>query len=1679
MAARFNVRFLLILIIVLGTLVGITGALALFVFKKDAAHFIAEGDALRAEGALNQARSQYKRAMGEEPQNRVALENVEAMLGEYRPESRQEAQDALTEVLSVRKHRATHFPDESQGHLALLRELHEASILMNGLRALWDREGSSATTDFMAASQMSSDPGFSYAKLYRGMWLTYPIVDVAGTRDAREQREGLELIQASVAENPNRDMDHAVLLRVLANRAGRDATSPEELQAAIADALAKVPDGIQTRYEIVRVRATEAAEAGTAFTSAQASSAAGTLGDDLATYEIRSTEASAERAAQVRALHQLFERYLAEKSDDPDFVRVVAEVAPLLARIGAFERDLSPAPSLELLIAKPEWQDDARIIATYANVRALLAKGNATMDDLKAAVEAGEQISSLANQPAGVRALLQRPLILEGRFIQLDAEFARWDRLEGMEQIDAIADVQAARDAVLAAAAEEGMGGDSRNHRLVRARALTEFAAGNRDRAAGTLTQLLTDSVDRFDPTDRAQLRFLLAICLEEDGALGPAAQTLRAAVAEQPQAHPLQYRLGRVLTRLGELDEARQSLRMLRQFGAPAAVVNDLQNRIEFASGGAISDPVIQALSASDELTSRGDVDGAIEMLEAARVQFPTDIRLLVALGNTAMGDSRRDLAVASFEEASRLDPDNTVIRAALLRLTTDDPVERVVETLRAAVSDPMNRAVRIVVAMDRQVAARERELERVVDPERRSEIEGEIARFNAAIAEWTGQANTLLAEAPEPPFAAMTLWANRRLERALEAQEWATGETIVEEIREADLDRADGAMAEGLLNLYRASTLTGDERNRTFVRAEELLEAATGRLPFSWRAWDALGDARRLQGDIEGATLAYGRAHENDPTDRALAYRYIDALERIGNRARATGVARDAASRMPDDRFMRSLWLTLERRAGNSATVLLERRASYRTNPADKENAMRYALALVGTRPQVELLVDDDGSPKVSGVRWSQMPEGRRQAMLDEERRQWVVEAESITNDLRPDETEGMPGLTWGLLRAELDRAQGDLDAGVAALTAAYEAQTNIELQMSGLAIIAAYLNEARRPSDAVALLRSARETVPAERADPWWLEATLLTSLGQSEAAIPVLEATLARVQATPSIVATADLDNLGVQQEILAPERVERQLVQALMSNGQIDRAADRWAAFFGDSRDVTDRLLGSAIDVRRLDAAYAAGDAATATDIASALDVRLRELTSAVPADQRGWALRIEMLLRDAARTGDDEYFVRADELLQEARRTAPGAGPLDRVTRRVLVGLADDGGLILELERQLDANPGDDGVRRALADAMTSADRVDDAIDVINAGISFHGRRRESLGWRNRLGELFEQQGDFDRAARAFNDGWELSGKTEPAFLVGMTRTMLQLSPPEYNRIIGALRDRDAEMNVRPSLRTIYARALSGAGRASDSLREYGTAYNRIREMIAAGVTPERGIARWVGSLQDAAGPDGMGDAEAFTRQIAGDRLGPWELAALSSGWYARGGSGLDNAIARIREAISVTPASDTGTTANLNLQLASYMLESGRPDAALAAFEAGLEATPENPTLLNNVAFLRATELDDPSGALPLAERAVALRPRDWAMLDTVGKICAQLGRWEEAEDYLTRSIDVSPQGRNVFHMAEVMAGMERWDDAMRRLERAAELTDPADAGLIGEIDALTDTVRRRQSGG
>ena len=115
--------------------------------------------------------------------------------------------------------------------------------------------------------------------------------------------------------------------------------------------------------------------------------------------------------------------------------------------------------------------------------------------------------------------------------------------------------------------------------------------------------------------------------------------------------------------------------------------------------------------------------------------------------------------------------------------------------------------------------------------------------------------------------------------------------------------------------------------------------------------------------------------------------------------------------------------------------------------------------------------------------------------------------------------------------------------------------------------------------------------------------------------------------------------------------------------------------------------------------------------------------------------------------------------------------------------------------------------------------------------------------------------------------------------------------------------------------------------------------------------------------------------------------------------------------------------------------------------------DDAVEAYDMALRLDQNNHTALNNYAYflsLREERLDE---ALEMSERAVAMEPENAAYLDTLGWIYFKKGDYEQARDYIQRSVDTGDASAEVYeHLGDVYEALGDMENARTWWQNAFE---------------------------
>jgi predicted Zn-dependent protease len=144
-------------------------------------------------------------------------------------------------------------------------------------------------------------------------------------------------------------------------------------------------------------------------------------------------------------------------------------------------------------------------------------------------------------------------------------------------------------------------------------------------------------------------------------------------------------------------------------------------------------------------------------------------------------------------------------------------------------------------------------------------------------------------------------------------------------------------------------------------------------------------------------------------------------------------------------------------------------------------------------------------------------------------------------------------------------------------------------------------------------------------------------------------------------------------------------------------------------------------------------------------------------------------------------------------------------------------------------------------------------------------------------------------------------------------------------------------------------------------------------------------------------------------------------------------------------------------------------IYLAERDLSAGDLKAAAVRFRAAVDRQPDNALTLNNLAWV-AGELGDPA-ALGYAERALALAPKQPALLDTYGTLLIAQGKVDKGLESLRRASELDPDNYGVRRLKYARQLLRAGQKEAAQKELRALLDSPGDFKGKNEIGQLLGT--------
>ena len=165
--------------------------------------------------------------------------------------------------------------------------------------------------------------------------------------------------------------------------------------------------------------------------------------------------------------------------------------------------------------------------------------------------------------------------------------------------------------------------------------------------------------------------------------------------------------------------------------------------------------------------------------------------------------------------------------------------------------------------------------------------------------------------------------------------------------------------------------------------------------------------------------------------------------------------------------------------------------------------------------------------------------------------------------------------------------------------------------------------------------------------------------------------------------------------------------------------------------------------------------------------------------------------------------------------------------------------------------------------------------------------------------------------------------------------------------------------------------------------------------------------------------------------------------------------------------LGRYDEAIELYEKSMEYRPENQGLVLghADLLIRTGHLDAAIVSYRNALKRWPDSSFTLNALGYTLADKTEQFEEAEELIRKAIKIDPKNAAIIDSLGWVLFKLGQHEEALVELQRAYEWLNDHEVAAHIVEVLAALDRRDDALKFLE-TAEKKNP-DSELLLDVRA------------
>ncbi len=616
---------------------------------------------------------------------------------------------------------------------------------------------------------------------------------------------------------------------------------------------------------------------------------------------------------------------------------------------------------------------------------------------------------------------------------------------------------------------------------------------------------------------------------------------------------------------------------------------------------------------------------------------------------------------------------------------------------------------------------------------------------------------------------------------------------------------------------------------------------------------------------------------------------------------------------------------------------------------------------------------------------------------------------EAQEIIDSMRRD---GETNLVAALLDARLAVVQGDAEKGVQKMRDFTQTLQKTEDKLSATLALGDLLMEIGKPEEGIAAYEAAREFQTKETMDADRRLGDSYFQRNKFDLAAGAYERVLAA----------------GADQDELVAKRYGEVLIR-------LDRWADARKVMEGveqrTRRDVQTAMLLA-------EAAMGMGDYRRASEL-------MGDAAQLDPANP------LPLLRRAQVFFDEDAQYAMVMRDTEQVIKLRPDLTRAREMKAQLLFRKGREREAAAELAQAVQVAPQDGALRQRYIRFLVTIGRCDDGL--LSAREAAEKFGADNPEWHGFAAEVAALCGDNRNALASYQHQYQ-ADKTV-LNLSALVNAMLSMTPPQANEAKQAIdrfpKEASPEQVKAGEVAIMLLRAVvSGAsGQPSDAERHLTDAWPKVKDSPAAvAVWFDHADRALLGPAQSVAMLERMGikfeTLPAFMRVMVAIRL-----ARVPEKWGQAMGllDGLEK------------ETSDPSALLAAHRVRGQVYYFTEEYQKAVDSYRAGLVIVPDDPEFNNNLAYTLARHLNDVSGAVVYAEKAAVKDAGNSGVLDTLGWLYLQTGKLQQAEEKLTRALELARSDEQripaLVHMAQLRVRQGKKADARPLVEEAQGLVE------------------------